>query len=85
MNAFGAKKIPLGNERDDMIKAVHPFNQALCSFSSETVKRFLPLFLRAAITLRPLAEAMRSRKPCLFLLFLFEGWYVLFIAMATTY
>jgi hypothetical protein len=49
-------------------------------FSSETVSFFLPFFLREANTLRPLAVAMRSRKPCLFVLFLREGWYVRFIS-----
>jgi hypothetical protein len=48
--------------------------------SSETVNFFLPFFLREANTLRPLALAMRSRKPCLFFLFLFDGWNVRFIA-----
>ena len=51
----------------------------LCLGSDETETFFLPLALRLANTLRPLAEAMRSLKPCLFLLFLFEGWNVLFI------
>jgi len=41
--------------------------------SSETVSFFLPFFLREAKTLRPLAEAILSRKPCLFLRFLFDG------------
>jgi len=41
--------------------------------SSETVSLLRPFFLRDANTLRPLAVAMRSRKPCLFFLFLFEG------------
>jgi len=41
--------------------------------SSETVNFFLPFFLREARTLRPFAEAILSRKPCLFFLFLFEG------------
>jgi hypothetical protein len=48
--------------------------------SSETVSFFLPFFLREANTLRPFAEAILSRKPCLFLRFLFEGWYVRFIS-----
>jgi len=43
---------------------------ALCSFTSETDNLFLPLALLAANTLLPLAVAIRSRKPCLFLLFL---------------
>jgi hypothetical protein len=29
-----------------------------------------------------LAVAMRLRNPCLFLRFVFEGWYVLFIAIS---
>ena len=48
--------------------------------SSETVSFFLPFFLREERTLRPLADAILSRKPCLFFLFLFEGWYVRFIS-----
>ncbi len=51
----------------------------LCLGSEETEIFFLPLALRLANTLRPLAEAIRSLKPCLFLLFLFEGWNVLFM------
>jgi hypothetical protein len=46
----------------------------LCDFSSDTVNFFLPLALREANTLRPFAEAILSRKPCLFLLFLVDGW-----------
>ncbi len=45
----------------------------LCLGSEETDIFFLPLDLLLAKTLRPLADAMRSLKPCLFLLFLFEG------------
>jgi len=41
--------------------------------SEDAVSFFLPLALLEANTLRPLAVAMRSRKPCLFFLFLFEG------------
>ena len=41
--------------------------------SSETVSFLRPFFLRLANTLRPLALAMRWRKPCLFVLFLREG------------
>jgi hypothetical protein len=41
--------------------------------SDDTESFFLPLVLLAAKTFRPLAEAMRSRKPCLFLRFLLEG------------
>lgn len=42
-------------------------------YSSETVNFFLPLVRRDAKTLRPLAEAILSRNPCLFFLFLLEG------------
>ena len=42
-------------------------------YSSETVSFLRPLARRAANTLRPLAEAILSRKPCLFFLFLLEG------------
>ncbi len=45
----------------------------LCFASSETVNFFLPLALRAARTLRPLADAILSLKPCLFLLFRCDG------------
>jgi hypothetical protein len=48
----------------------------LCVFSSDTVNFFLPLALRAANTLRPFADAILSRKPCLFFLFLTDGWNV---------
>ena len=50
--------------------------------SSETVSFFLPIFLREASTLRPLAVAIRSRKPCLLVLFLREGWNVRFIVLS---
>jgi uncharacterized integral membrane protein len=50
-------------------------------FSSETVSFFLPFLLREANTLRPLAVAILSRKPCLFFLFLREGWNVRFIVV----
>lgn len=40
---------------------------------------FLPLRRRALNTLRPLAVAMRLRKPCLLRRFRTEGWNVLFI------
>ena len=48
-------------------------------YSSETVNLALPLARREANTLRPLAVAILERKPCLFFLFLLEGWNVLFI------
>ncbi len=45
----------------------------LCLGSEDTDTFFLPLARRLASTLRPFADAIRSLKPCLFLLFLFEG------------
>tara|TARA_B110000008_G_scaffold186443_1_gene185273 strand:- start:6992 stop:7183 length:192 start_codon:yes stop_codon:yes gene_type:complete len=41
--------------------------------SDETETFFLPFALLRANTFRPLAEAILSMKPCLFLLFLFDG------------
>ena len=51
----------------------------LCLGSEDTDNFFLPLALLRASTFRPLADAIRSRKPCLFLLFLLDGWNVLFM------
>ena len=51
--------------------------------SSETVSLFLPFLRRAASTFLPLAVDILLRKPCLFALFLSEGWNVLF--MISTY
>ena len=48
-------------------------------FSLLTVKFFLPLALLLASTFLPFLVFILSRKPCLFLLFLLLGWYVLFI------
>ena len=42
-------------------------------YSSDTVSFLRPFALREASTLRPLAVAILSRKPCLFFLFLLEG------------
>jgi hypothetical protein len=41
--------------------------------SDETEIFFLPFALLRANTFLPLAEAILSMKPCLFLLFLFDG------------
>ena len=49
----------------------------LWRFSLETVSFLRPRALRALITLRPDAVLILSRNPCLFLLFLTEGWNVL--------
>ena len=43
-------------------------------YSSDIVSFLRPLARRAANTRRPFAVAILSRKPCLFLLFLLEGW-----------
>lgn len=53
--------------------------------SSDTVNFLRPLARRLANTRRPLAVAILSRKPCLFFLFLLEGWNVLFIAIYLFY
>ncbi|EKY13472.1 hypothetical protein HMPREF9075_00019 [Capnocytophaga sp. oral taxon 332 str. F0381] len=45
----------------------------LCRGSDETVSFLRPFALRRANTFLPLAVAIRSLKPCLFLLFLLEG------------
>ena len=49
-------------------------------YSSDTVNFLRPLARRLANTRRPFAVAILSRKPCLFFLFLLEGWNVLFFA-----
>ena len=48
-------------------------------FSEDTVSLCLPFALLALKTLLPLAVAILSLKPCLFFLFLLEGWNVLFM------
>ncbi len=53
----------------------------LPQYSSETVSFLRPFALRDASTRRPFAVAILSRKPCLFFLFLLEGWNVLFIVI----
>ena len=45
----------------------------LCLGSEDTLNFFLPFVRRRERTLRPLAEAMRSLKPCLFLRLRLEG------------
>jgi hypothetical protein len=64
-------------------EAACPEEDYLCLvvFSSDTVSFLRPFALREAKTLRPFAEAILSRKPCLFFLFLREGWYVRFILL----
>jgi hypothetical protein len=54
---------------------IYPFNLS----SGETLSFFLPLALREARTLLPFGVDILSLKPCLFALFLLDGWYVLFI------
>ena len=71
-------KTKLRENRIDPVNQVKNY-YSLSNFSSDTVNFFLPLALLAASTLRPFAVAMRSRKPCLFFLFLLDGWYVLFV------
>lgn len=45
----------------------------LCLLSDETLTALRPFLLRAFKTRRPLADAMRSLNPCLFLRFRCEG------------
>ena len=47
--------------------------------SSLTVSFFLPFALLLLRTFRPLTVAIFSRNPCLFLLFLCDGWNVLLV------
>ena len=54
-------------------------------YSSETVNLARPFARRAANTRRPFFVAILSRKPCLFFLFLLEGWNVLFIVLYLLY
>jgi hypothetical protein len=49
--------------------------------SSATVSLALPFALRDASTFRPFLVAIRLRNPCLFFLFLNDGWKVLFISI----
>ena len=58
-----------------------PLEHYFARASSETVSFLRPLARRAASTLRPLAVAILSRKPCLLILFFCEGWKVLFIGV----
>jgi hypothetical protein len=67
------KKITNRNPVSYLYVAGYNETYTLCRGSSETVSFLRPFFLRAAITPRPLAVAMRSLNPCLFFLFLFDG------------
>ena len=49
--------------------------------SELTVNFFRPFWRRELKTLRPLAEDMRLRKPCLLRRLRTEGWKVLFISL----
>lgn len=49
--------------------------------SSETVNFLRPLALRALITFLPPTLSILLLKPCLLVLFLLDGWNVLFIAV----
>ena len=50
-------------------------------YSADTVSFLRPFARRDANTRRPFFVAILSRKPCLFFLFLLEGWNVLFIVL----
>lgn len=64
---------------DRLFKFIEKKNYFLKGISSETVRRFLPLALLLANTFLPFLELIRSLKPCLFFLFLREGWNVRFM------
>jgi hypothetical protein len=69
-------KFPHGDQITESLSGAKPTeSDYLCFklFSSETVSFLRPLRLREANTLRPFAEAILSRKPCLFFLFLRDG------------
>lgn len=51
----------------------------LFALEALTVKLFLPFALLAAKTLLPFGVDILSLKPCLFLLFLSDGWNVLLL------
>lgn len=58
------------------------YNQSyLLARDTLTVSLFLPLALLAANTRLPFGVDILSRKPCLFLFFLSDGWNVLFITV----
>jgi hypothetical protein len=59
--------------KQHLLYGYHQFGYFFPFLSSDTVNFLRPRFLRAATTLRPLADSMRSRKPCLFFLLRFEG------------
>jgi len=58
------------------------FSSYLLFFSSDTESFFLPFTLLLDNTFWPLADFILFLKPCLFFLFLVDGWYVLFIVYA---
>ena len=67
----------IGIKKGDTLKVTPLFmmnhHYFLCLGSLETVNLCLPLALLRANTFLPLALAILSMKPCLFLLFLFDG------------
>ena len=56
--------------QEDICDLDYPFNLS----SGDTESFFLPFALRAARTLLPLGVDILSLKPCLFTLFLLDGW-----------
>jgi len=56
--------------QEDICEINYPFNLS----SGDTESFFLPFALRAARTLLPLGVDILSLKPCLFTLFLLDGW-----------
>ena len=60
-------------ERSNTYKLIEVLHYFLWRGSEETDIFLRPLALRLANTFRPLAEAIRSRNPCLLRRFLLEG------------
>jgi len=70
INRIQKKALHLSNAFKILTIVNHYF---LCLVSVDTDNFFLPLALLRAKTFLPLTEAILSLKPCLFLLFLFDG------------
>ena len=65
----------------DVLNEINTFQEVSFKTAPKSVilSNFLPFLRRAASTFLPLAVDILLRKPCLFALFLSEGWNVLFI------
>jgi len=70
---------PQINERRPCSSSSLIADYALCLGSSETDSFLRPFFRLPDMILRPLAEDILSLNPCLFFLFLLDGWNVRFM------